>query len=49
MEKVKILEPFEYVRNETPEELEAEEKNESWADLKLTAPACISAAGLEPC
>ena len=37
MEKVKILEPFEYVRNETPEELEAEEleaeeKNESWAD-----------------
>lgn len=32
MEKVKILEPFEYVRNETPEELEAEEKSERWAD-----------------
>lgn len=32
MEKVKILEPYEYIRNETPEELEAEEKNESWAD-----------------
>lgn len=32
MNTVKILEPFEYVRNETPEELEAEEKNESWAD-----------------
>lgn len=32
MEKVKILEPFEYVRNETPEEFEAEEKNERWAD-----------------
>ena len=32
MEKVKILEPFEYVRNETPEELEAEEKSERWVD-----------------
>lgn len=32
MEKVKILEPYEYIRNETPEELEAEEKNERWAD-----------------
>lgn len=32
MKEVKILEPFEYVRNETPEELEAEEKNERWAD-----------------
>lgn len=32
MEKVKILEPFEYIRNETPEELEAEERNEKWAD-----------------
>lgn len=32
MEKVKILEPFEYVRNETPEEFEAEEKSERWAD-----------------
>ena len=32
MEKVKILEPYEYIRNETPEELEAEEKNEGWAD-----------------
>lgn len=32
MNTVKILEPFEYVRNETLEELEAEEKNESWAD-----------------
>nr|DAH87932.1 MAG TPA: hypothetical protein [Caudoviricetes sp.] len=29
MEKVKILEPFEYIRNETPEE---EEENERWAD-----------------
>lgn len=32
MNKVKILEPFEYIRNETPEEFEAEEKNERWAD-----------------
>lgn len=32
MEKVKILEPFEYVRNETPEEFEAEKKKERWAD-----------------
>lgn len=32
MEKVKILEPFEYIRNETSEEFEAEEKNERWAD-----------------
>ena len=32
MNTVKILEPFEYVRNETPEELEAEEKSERWAD-----------------
>lgn len=32
MKEVKILEPFEYIRNETPEELEAEEKNERWAD-----------------
>lgn len=32
MEKVKILESYEYIRNETPEELEAEEKNERWAD-----------------
>lgn len=32
MEKVKILDPFEYIRNETPEEFEAEEKNERWAD-----------------
>lgn len=31
MEKVKILEPFEYIRNETPEEFE-EEENERWAD-----------------
>lgn len=31
MEKVKILEPFEYIRNETPEEIE-EEENERWAD-----------------
>lgn len=31
MEKVKILEPFEYFRNETPEEIE-EEENERWAD-----------------
>lgn len=31
MEKVKILEPFEYIRNETSEKFEAEE-NERWAD-----------------
>lgn len=31
MEKVKILDPFEYVRNETPEEIE-EEESERWAD-----------------
>lgn len=31
MEKVKILEPYEYIRNETPEEIE-EEENERWAD-----------------
>ena len=32
MEKVKILEPYEYIRNETPEEFEAEKENERWAD-----------------
>lgn len=32
MEKVKILEPYEYIRNEAPEEFEAEEKSEKWAD-----------------
>lgn len=32
MEKVKILEPFEYIRNETTEGIEEEEKNERWAD-----------------
>lgn len=32
MEKVKILEPYEYIRNETPEESEDEEENERWAD-----------------
>lgn len=32
MEKIKILEPYEYIRNETPEESEDEEKNERWAD-----------------
>lgn len=32
MEKVKILEPFEYIRNETPEEFETEEQNERRAD-----------------
>lgn len=32
MEKVKILEPFEYVRNETPEEFEEEEKSEKWTE-----------------
>lgn len=32
MEKVKILEPFEYIRNETPAEFEDEEKNERWAE-----------------
>ena len=31
MEKVKILEPYEYIRNETPEAFE-EEENERWAD-----------------
>lgn len=31
MEKVKILEPFEYIRNETPEKFE-EEENERWTD-----------------
>lgn len=32
MKEVKILEPFEYIRNEAPEEFEDEEKNERWAD-----------------
>lgn len=32
MEKVKILEPFEYIRNETSEKFEEEEKSEKWAD-----------------
>lgn len=33
MEKVKILEPFEYIRNETPEEFEEEaENNEKWTE-----------------
>lgn len=32
MKEVKILEPFEYIRNETPEEFETEEKSERWAD-----------------
>lgn len=32
MEKVKTLEPYEYIRNETPEELEAEERNERWTE-----------------
>ena len=32
MNIVKILEPYEYIRNETPEEFEDEEKNERWAD-----------------
>lgn len=32
MNKVKILEPFECVRNETSEEFEAEKKKERWAD-----------------
>lgn len=32
MNKVKILEPFEYIRNETPEEIEEEEKNEKWTE-----------------
>lgn len=32
MEKVKILEPFEYIPNETPEEFEDEEENERWTD-----------------
>lgn len=28
MNTVKILEPYEYIRNETPEEFETEEKSE---------------------
>lgn len=32
MKQVKILEPYEYIRNENPEEFEDEEKNERWAD-----------------
>lgn len=32
MKEVKILEPFEYIRNEDPEEFEEEEENERWAD-----------------
>lgn len=32
MNTVKILELYEYIRNETPEEFEDEEKNERWAD-----------------
>lgn len=32
MEKVKILEPFKYIRNETPEEFEEEEKSEKWTE-----------------
>ena len=32
MNEVKILEPYEYIRNETPEEFEDEEKNERLAD-----------------
>lgn len=32
MKEVKILELFEYIRNETPEEFETEEKSERWAD-----------------
>lgn len=31
MNTVKILEPYEYIRNETPEEIE-EEENERWVD-----------------
>ena len=31
MEKVKILEPFEYIRNETPEQFE-EEETERWTE-----------------
>lgn len=32
MNKVKILERYEFIRNETPEEFEDEEKSERWAD-----------------
>lgn len=32
MEKVKILEPYEYIRNETPDEFEEEEKSEKWTE-----------------
>lgn len=31
MEKVKILEPYEYIRNETPDEFEEEEKGK-WTE-----------------
>lgn len=31
MEKVKILEPYEYIRNETPEKFE-EEETERWTE-----------------
>lgn len=32
MEKVKILEPYEFIRNETSEEFEEEERNEKWTE-----------------
>lgn len=32
MEKVKILEPYEYIRNETSEKFEEEEKSEKWTE-----------------
>lgn len=32
MEKVKILEPFEYIRNEAPEEFEESEEDERWTE-----------------
>lgn len=32
MNTVKILEPYEYIRNETPEEFEEEEKSEKWTE-----------------
>lgn len=32
MNTVKILEPYEYIRNETPEEIEEEEKSEKWTE-----------------
>ena len=45
MEKVKILEPFEYFRNETPEVFEEEEENEKWYD-RIDGPGMYIGGGL---